>query len=238
MQHQETVGNYYLRLQNLAKLARCTDNEELSEIYLVGLKPESLMKKVNDKRRKSDTLEKIHARAVRYETKYNEFVELQKQANSKRKENEKEKSPKPPKDGKNTPSNPKPNPTKPNNTTNSPKGNPQKNPSQKDSTQKPKPTNSVCGYCGKEHDFRECKEKYPFFHPSEIKLLLSLDRTIKPRSNWPAQDKILTKETPWIKALLEKKENTSKGETKANVQASQTNNPSANPTGILKNPKK
>jgi len=62
-----------------------------------------------------------------------------------------------------------------------------------------------CRYCGVEHDFIECKEKYPFYRPAEVKLLLSVGRNPSKRSKWPEKDTYLTKETPWIKGLLEKK---------------------------------
>ena len=38
----------------------------------------------------------------------------------------------------------------------------------------------MCRYCGKTHNFKECRDKYPFYKPEEVKSLL--DKGITPRS--------------------------------------------------------
>jgi hypothetical protein len=81
---QETVQSYYLRFCNLAKLAKCKNQEELKEIFLVGLTPEAMMKKVSEKMKDRHTLEDLHQIAVKIERKHNQFLQYQKQQNAKK----------------------------------------------------------------------------------------------------------------------------------------------------------
>ena len=78
----------------------------------------------------------------------------------------------------------------------------------------------------KEHDFKECQNKNPFYLPSEIKILESVNRPPTPRKNWPEDGKYITKETEWIKRLMEKNTpspNAGSGQSK--IQATSAENP-------------
>jgi hypothetical protein len=63
--------------------------------------------------------------------------------------------------------------------------------------------------------------------------VLSIGKTPGKRTTWPAKDGYLTKETPWIKNILEKKDTSSPTNPKATAQAtnsgSQKNSASQNP---------
>lgn len=48
---------------------------------------------------------------------------------------------------------------------------------------------SKCGFCGRKHDFKECKDKYPFYRATEIRKLLEQDKTILERTEWPEDDR-------------------------------------------------
>ncbi len=87
---------------------------------------------------------------------------------------------------------------------------------------------SSCGFCGKEHNYKECEAKYPFYKASVVKLLLSIDRTPTARKDWPKDGHFLTRDTNWIKDLIEKKNQSRNTSTtsQANVQAVDVQNPS------------
>jgi hypothetical protein len=54
-----------------------------------------------------------------------------------------------------------------------------------------------CGYCGEKHDFRECKEKFSGYFPSEIRILKKIKAQIHTRD--PAKTyKQITWETPFV----------------------------------------
>jgi hypothetical protein len=210
----ETVNGYYLRFDNLAKLGKMDGEEyeeELQELFLVGLTPQPLMKKVSEKRRKKHTLEDLYQIAVAAEQKHFEYAQLKKL--QEKQKGDKPSPPNPNKTKQPSSEDKKPNPTNQNgkNNNNKPQGNQQnrgnnnKTPNpQKDKTS----SDGHCRFCGKTHNYKECQEKYPFYYAKEIQLLNSINRTPSKRTSYPEKDKVLTKDTEWIKKLLEQKQNT------------------------------
>jgi hypothetical protein len=222
----ESVASYYLRFYTLSKLARNRDPIHLKELYLGGLGPEGLFKKVNHKMKKSSTISDAHHYALKYERKYFEEIqhrEHQEKINKKQSKEERS-NPKNKKDEK-----------KPENRPEKRSNEDRKNKSQKQG----KPKNSQCGYCGKDHDYKECKDKYPFFKPSEIKILKSINYPPRHRTDWPKYP--ITEETDFVKRARknlakkdtedkkdnEKKQNHTNGDAKIQATLAQKGNPKA-----------
>jgi hypothetical protein len=186
----ENVSAYYLRFTTLAKQAENRDTEHLRVLFMKGLKPLALWKEVNGKLSKNSVLKEAYEWAIHFEEKYTQLVKHQEEEEPK-KEQEKENSKASAKPAKISPKN--------NNSKNPPQ--PKKSEGKKEKTPRPD-----CGYCGKIHDFRECKEKYPFYRAREVKLILSVGKTPVTRTGPPKEGREITKDTEWVKRLLEKKE--------------------------------
>jgi hypothetical protein len=221
----ETVGSYYLRFCNLAKLAKNKDDEHLRELFMKGLQPLSLFKEVNGKLNEDSTFSDAHKWAVHFEKKYFEVLEHQDHVSQirspKTKQTDSANRQKAPQ-GKNVPKN------NTNSNTIHKSRNHDKNTSINRSSQGPKQF-SKCGFCGNQHDFKECQSKHPFYRPSEIKILKLLDRKPIARTNWPKDDQFITRETDWVKKLLEKKnEADNKSATISSIQPNENTSKSYN----------
>jgi hypothetical protein len=219
--NNENVSAYYLRFHALADQAQNQNPEHLRVLFMKGLKPKPLWEKVNGKLKKNSTLKDAYRWAIHFEAKY---LELQKyeENNAKRNENKnsskgQEKKPNPVKQYENNSNDKKRNTT---NLSKNPKENHGFRNNNNFKTTKGKPS-GFCRYCGIDHDYTECRDKYPHYKPNEVKILLSLGKTPISRSAPPNKGREITKETEWVKRLLEeKKKNTPNNN--ANIQAVST----------------
>jgi hypothetical protein len=215
----ENVSAYYLRFTTLAKQAENKDAEHLKVLFMKGLKPLALWKEVNGKLSKNSSLKDAYEWAIHFEEKYTQLIKHQEEEEPKKDKETEKKNPKP--SAKPDHPNPK-------------KNNPgQKNPQQprKSDDKNGRTPRTDCGYCGKTHDFHECKEKYPFYKAREVSLILSVGRVPVARTGPAKKGREITKDTEWVKRLLEKKEkeNTS-DQTNAKVQNTLTEAPPDRPT--------
>jgi hypothetical protein len=186
----ETVGSYYLRLTNLAEKAKVTNDRKLRKIYVRGLVPQALFTEVNKDVNANTTLEEAHALATIAESKYFEIKQYQ----QRHKKNVDPETSKPKKED--SPTNQK------KATFKKSKKNINSN-KNKNSGNSPKEWGE-CYYCGKKHDWKECQALNPYYKPHELELLKLVGKSPQKRDKWP--DQPLSKNTPWIKELLEKKD--------------------------------
>jgi hypothetical protein len=199
---KETVSSYYLRLCNLAQKAEVKDIFRLRRLYVRGLAPKNLFMEVNKKIDiNKTTLLEAHKMALEAEEQFNRLKEYDKLHPDLKSKNPKNQS-----QDKNNTDNTHPTDKT---TKNKIKKQKQKNyihSSNATNGKNTKSPNPICGFCSKEHDYKECQLKYPFYKPFEIATLKSVNKEPVKRTNWPSPDKYLDKDTPWIKALLEKKD--------------------------------
>jgi hypothetical protein len=184
----ETVGSYYLRLTNLAEKAKVNDDRKLRKIYVRGLVPQSLFNEVNKDIDNNTTFEEAHALAILAESKYFEMKQYQQHHRTDTTKPKKEENP------------------KSQNNTN--ENNKNKNKIKKTNNRKSNTSSKEwgeCYFCGKKHNWKECQALNPYYKPHELEILKLVGKAPQKREKWP--DQPLTKETPWIKILLEKKDN-------------------------------
>ena len=62
---------------------------------------------------------------------------------------------------------------------------------------------SICKHCLKEHDYKECQEKFKFYTFDEANLLTKVGLIPRKRTDNPKPEERVTTETPWIKRRLE-----------------------------------
>jgi hypothetical protein len=80
-----------------------------------------------------------------------------------------------------------------------------------------KPKSKMCLFCKKEHNFKECIEKFRYYSYAEANLLTKIDAPPHKRDQHPREEDRLTENTPWIKKRLERsadKEKSAEQETK------------------------
>jgi hypothetical protein len=210
----ETVSSYVMRFTYLLKKAKVQDKEWLRDTFKKGLQPFSFFEKVNSKCNASTTLKRVIQLAYKYEEKFKEsqdYLEHQSNIRLQMNVNKPDEKKKIQNYDKQQPKGQHDN-----------KGNKlihAKNQQNNDSSKK---FTKPCGFCGKMHNFHECQDKYPFYLPSEVKLLLSLNRTPKKRPQEPQER--LTKDTPWIADLLAKQNNQPSGNSHNQKNNNRNNN--------------
>ena len=61
----------------------------------------------------------------------------------------------------------------------------------------------MCRFCLKEHDFKECIEKFKYYSHEEANLITKVGGHPIKRENHPEEKDRITINTPWIKRKLE-----------------------------------
>ena len=195
---KETVASYYLRLDNLSQEAKIEDAQIIRGVYLDGLKSnEGLYGKVVNKINVMDyTLDEVHRAALESERAYLLIKSNKGKTIENRKDNLQLKE---------TPRNKVNSPYKQNIYNNN---NSKNNNKYNDNKTRIK---GICKYCLKEHDYKECQEKFKFYTFEEANVITKVGGFPMKRSEYPKPEERITIETPWVKKRLEnlEKRNTS-----------------------------
>ena len=195
----ETVASYFLRLQQLSNRANIMNENKIKEVYLEGLNPAPLLKSVLANTNKFSTLQEVHSAAIKSEDDYLRVKQREKSypniSNPKEKKEYSSKTIGIKSQNKLI----KPiNHNNNNNTFNHNSGN------DKISIPKNYPKKfRMCRFCLKEHDFKECIEKFKYYSHEEANLITKVGGHPIKRENHPEEKDRITINTPWIKRKLE-----------------------------------
>jgi hypothetical protein len=215
MKSKETVASYYLRIDTSAKQINVTDKQEIKDIYLEGLKSNiglysDVIKRINIHK---FTLQDIHNAALDSEQSYLliksiRSVNVNSKSTGEKKEITKEVKDNKPKQSiynvkSNTNNNnqPKRNNNNSNKNSNYKSNTPKINSNNNDDKQNKK--TGICKYCLKEHDYKECFEKFKFYTYDEANIITKVGGYPKKRTENPKPEDRITAETDWVKKKLE-----------------------------------
>ena len=175
----ETVALYQIRLETLSDKAQIKDRRRIKNQFVEGLFPVSLYIKVVDRITETMTFEEVLQIALKIEK---DYIRTSKRDIKQKIEPSEEKTKK---EFKRTIIQ-----SRVSSSTNS-------------VDNKRKYEIDTCQYCLKKHDYKECAKKFKFYTFQEAQLLSEVGKQPTIRTEVPKVR--LTKDTPWIKIILDKK---------------------------------
>lgn len=175
----ETVALYQIRLETLSDKAQIKDRRRIKNQFVEGLFPVSLYIKVVDRITETMTFEEVLQIALKIEK---DYIRTSKRDIKQKIEPSEEKTKK---EFKRTIIQ-----SRVSSSTNS-------------VDNKRKYEIDTCQYCLKKHDYKECAKKFKFYTFQEAQLLSEVGKQPAIRTEVPKVR--LTKDTPWIKIILDKK---------------------------------